>query len=268
MNPEQTHFDDPALKAALRRALGGETAPPQLRERIAQALRAERAAGQTQPTGQNLRRWRTPLYGLAAAAALLLGLGLVYSFFWNTDRSVPPYFATAMVEASRRSLGEDRARNAEHGIADPLAAIPATDLAAARAKLLAELRHPVLVIDPGDGWTFQGASLSEVGGTRAARFVFTRGDATICVYSLSTGALGYRYKAKDGMTYAQTDGQYHISGFVRDGAVHCVVGSSGSGNLTLRQVTALRNQIRKAAQTMSMGSPSESGGCATSAPAS
>jgi len=222
---------------------------------------AEHATEQQQPPGHTPRRWRLPLIGLAAAAVLLLGLGLVYTFAWNADRSVPPYFAMAMVETSRRSLGEDRARNAEHGIADPLANVPATDLAAARAKLRAELGHPVLVIDPGDGWTFQGASLSDVGGTRAARFVFTRGDATICVYSLSTGALGYRYKTKDGMTYSQTEGQYHISGFVRDGAVHCVVGSSSTGSLPLRQVTALRNLIRKAAETMSMGGSFESRGC-------
>jgi hypothetical protein len=169
-----------------------------------------------------------------------------------------------MIEASRRSLAEDRARIAEQGVADPLASIPANDLPAARAKLRKELGHSVLVIDPGDGWTFQGASLADVGGTRAARFIFTRGDATISVYSLSTGALGYRYKAREAMTYAQTEGRYHISGFVRDGAVHCVVGSSDSGSLTLRQVTAVRNLIRKAAETMSMGIYYEPGGCSAS----
>src|SRR2546430_2617395 len=84
-------FDDPALKAAIRRAWSGEQAPPALRSTVRAALSAARESnpiplhagrGVASPT-------RNPLFSLAAAALLLLAIGLVFHRLSSQPAAAP-----------------------------------------------------------------------------------------------------------------------------------------------------------------------------------
>ena len=73
-DPSPSFFDDPVLKAALRRTVGQERAPASLRTRMQTLLATEAAKPRAQTRTRN---WRNnPLVGLAAAA-MLISLGLL-----------------------------------------------------------------------------------------------------------------------------------------------------------------------------------------------
>ena len=66
------NFDDPALKSAVRRVWGRQTAPPGLRAQIEQLIRAERQAAGAVPIAVPRRRRREgalPLAPIALAQA-------------------------------------------------------------------------------------------------------------------------------------------------------------------------------------------------------
>src|SRR4051812_3813615 len=108
-DPPVPSFDDPALKAALRRALDSEIAPTGLRNQI-HALATDQAerpalsytATGAQPTrapaaeaaDQPIPLFRRPLYRFAAAAILIVGLGSLAFEVWNTS---PPPATSAYV---------------------------------------------------------------------------------------------------------------------------------------------------------------------------
>src|SRR5688572_14726812 len=86
MTPERTKFDDPRLRAAVRRAWAGETAPPELRRQVEELIAKETAAGQAgEPTPDVVIRrpalsfWRrsVTLGSVAAAAVVIVGVGLI-----------------------------------------------------------------------------------------------------------------------------------------------------------------------------------------------
>src|SRR3954471_1806810 len=89
-------FDDPALKAALRRSLEREVAPAALRDRISKLSQA-----QGQPTLKLSEKSevpenkpipmfrRSPAYRMAVAAVLLIAFGGLAYKVWDMNRS--PY---------------------------------------------------------------------------------------------------------------------------------------------------------------------------------
>src|SRR5437016_879963 len=69
-------FDDPALKAAVREVLGGETAPLSLRQRVAEQLTEARSQGQeTAPRTRRLVLDRRTLGTALAACIALVAVG-------------------------------------------------------------------------------------------------------------------------------------------------------------------------------------------------
>src|SRR5687768_13490153 len=148
-------FDDPVLKAAVKRAVGMERAPESLRARVEAALAAETAATMRRaahrPSG-----WRSnPLVGLAAAAMLIIGVGLIYTNVWCTDdgrlTELPERMALDMAAAHDRALASANPHEIE---------APKDDLNAIRKSLKDKLGHPVLVASLGNEWEFQGARLA------------------------------------------------------------------------------------------------------------
>src|SRR3954452_246648 len=79
--------EDPALKAALRRALDQEAAPAALRNRI-QALSAESAADvETAAPPRSLKMpRRSPLFRFAVAAVLVIGFGALGYRIWQMNQ--------------------------------------------------------------------------------------------------------------------------------------------------------------------------------------
>src|SRR5688572_10162712 len=111
-------FDDPELKAALKRSLGSEVAPAGLRARGERAMAAEVGRAQVQRT---LRPggWRNnPFVGLAAAAMIILSIGLIYTNIMRDrdgPRGLPQAMAIDMAAAHDRAL----ANAALHDVAAP-----------------------------------------------------------------------------------------------------------------------------------------------------
>lgn len=253
----QSPFDDPILKAALKRACGGETAPPKLRARVEQALASE--AAKLRPAAGRQFDWRrSPLVGLAAAAMILLSTGLILNRYWDSQprivRILPNDFASEMVAAHDQALAQSN----HHNLVD----VPKDDLNRIRQTLKERLGHPVLVASLGPEWKFQGASITKVGDTDASQLIFTRDSETVSVISVSTAGRPY-YTPKDGTDYTQTFNEHPLAGVVQGGAVHCIIGSKNS-KLSEKVLNRLRDKVRDliAADT------STTSGCGTVARAS
>jgi hypothetical protein len=214
-------FDDPELKAALKRGLGAERAPAALRARVERAMAADAARPAT--TLRPARGWRNnPLVGLAAAAVLVLSIGLIYTNVMKDDdgrlTELPREMAMDMAGAHDRAL----ANPALHDVA-----APKDDMTAIRKALSGKLGHPVLVASLGNDWEFQGARVASIGRTDAAQLLFKnkKNADTVSVFSVP----GQDYYATDeGMEYEQDIDGHPLAGFVRKGIVLCIVGSKGS----------------------------------------
>jgi hypothetical protein len=226
MDQNDPHFDDPALREALRRALGQETAPPALRQRIVAALAAERRYVPA--------KFRRVAYGLAAV--LVIGFGLVYAFiFYHREQPAPQWFATAMVAAHDQWSGLPE----QHLPQD----LNSDNTVSLKQGLRQKLGFPVMVALPPGGWKFVGAGTCSIGSYPAAHLMFVRGDQTISVYSVAARAL-YKGSESDGTTYAQTEQGHQIAGFQAQNSIHCIVGNSKSGDLSLGDIIRLRDQLR------------------------
>lgn len=231
MQEQDPQFDDPVLRDVVRRAFAGETAPVSLRQRVVETLDTEQRAE------QNPRRQWNRL-GLAAAAVLVIGVGLAYLVLLrNSEKPVPQWFAAAMVASHDQCAGRS-----DHHLLSGLT--PANDVRAAGARLWRDLGYPVLAAELGDGWTFAGAGICQVSGHNAAHLLYTRGQDSISVFSIPAAVL-YAGDATDGTEYSQVEQGHPVSGFIQGGAVHCLVGRSASGSLTLQEVKRLRDQVRR-----------------------
>lgn len=225
MEHDKPQFDDPALQSAVKRALGNETAPRQLRERVERALAGERA----RPV-----RLLRPLAGVAAAAVLFIGFSVAYHMLWaSREKPVAQWFAAAMVVSHDQCSALP-----DHHLIAPDAP---NDLGAVRERLKSQLNHALLVTSLGDGWTFAGAGVCNIGSAPAAHMLFKRGDQTISIFSIPVANLAYSESVPDGTSYSQIEQSHPVSGFIQNGAVHCLVGSSG---LSLREITRLREAVR------------------------
>ena len=109
-DPTPSSFDDPVLKAALKRAVGPEAAPAALRTRVEQALHAEAMAPLKRAAAHRPAGWRNnPLVGLAAAALFIIGIGLIYTNVLRprddgTLKELPKQMALDMAAAHDRAL--------------------------------------------------------------------------------------------------------------------------------------------------------------------
>jgi hypothetical protein len=205
---------DPALKSALRRALDVESAPPALRQRI-MALRT--APGET-PVHKPIPMFRrNPLYGLAVAAVLVLGLGMLGYQIWQMNRG-PVYDRSRFAlshELYKAMVDVHAARANDAGTADGGAV-------AAAAKLSTSIDRPVFVADlTRDGWTYRGAGVRTVGSNTAAQLYFTRGKQAISVFSLPASAAA---GAREGEEYDKDFNGSPIAGFTKGSGLYCIVG--------------------------------------------
>jgi len=245
------NFDDPALKAALRRALDSETAPTTLRDRI-RSIATEAAATEDparpplsytaatpEPAAATAASAsdrpiplfrRSPLFRLAAAAVLIIGIGALSFQTWNNNRPQTAY--TFPVSLFKAMLATHTARSTDTEMS------PDTVKSLADApKLSQAINRPVLVADlTKDGWTFDGAGVRTVGKFTAAQLFFTKGNAAISVFSLPASAVP---NAPDNSTYATAISGAPIAGFVKNGGLFCIVGTSPDGSLTVGEVKGL-----------------------------
>jgi hypothetical protein len=238
-------FDDANLQQAVRKCWAGECCPSALRRRIeamaADALdRGDLDRGVLDRSARGpFSRWgRWVLYPVAAAAAVALVFGVRHY-----ENSVAPSSAVAMV-AIPVSLQTELVRTHDHCSQTPNHQhLPGngTDDASIARVMSAELHRPVLVARPSDPcWTYRGAAVCPVGAARSGHLVFRSGSDSLSVFSLPKSAMP---DAVEGSEFeCEADG-HTIVGFVRDGAVFCIVGSGTGSDVSVARLHQLRKTL-------------------------
>jgi hypothetical protein len=244
---ESSDFDDPKLKAALRRAVRLERAPLELRGRV-EALLAGEAP---EPSAMRIGHWRRhPLLGLAAAAMILLCFGLA-AWRFESDRraslvaqapsALPEAFAQALVVTHDRCCAEP-----DHHV---LKGVPDDDFRLMTEKLREQLGFAVLAATAGDGWKFYGASgLCMVGPARSAHLVFKQGDESLSIFSVAVASESWPdgHPPADGERFSNTQAGHAIVSWVHDGSVFSVVGHAPGGSLDLQGIAPIADRLRVA----------------------
>jgi hypothetical protein len=226
-------FDDPELKACVKKAFGGEFAPISLRKKVA-AIQAElHRADRFKISFSNYN----PIYALTAAAILFLAVGMAFSNYLSTQTYTPVAAAPndgisisifkAMMTKHDHSADADRI----HG-----------DVTTARMNLQSSVDQPVLAENIGEGWTFRSAGVVYLANNPTAQVVFTRGDQTLSIFSMP---LMVNEEAYGDGVYESTIADHPVTGFVTSSGVYFLVGSDPTGKLTLTELCALRDKIRE-----------------------
>lgn len=230
-------FDDPGLKAAVGRAWGGETAPPQLRERLLAA--ASSGAARSVSAIPLIRRLRVPLVGLAAAAIVVAAVMPVFHPGPARPSNSNPVASSLIIPSS---LADDLV--ARHDICCSEAdhhGIASDDFAQVRRELREQLGFPVLSASI-PGWNFHGASVCLVGKTKSGHLVFARKDGQfVSLFSLPPQLLEAQPTSGD---YCEMAQKHPLAGFQTPGGLYFVVGSSPDGSLTLDEVRSMRERLR------------------------
>lgn len=235
--PEQ--FEDPKLKAAVRRAWGGETAPPALRERMRDLISSEPdVAVRRRPILFN------PLFALAAAAVVAIVVGLAARLFSGKgNQPIPPAPPTAVAEAPIPQTNAAQLVATHDGCCRHLPnhhLMPAAgdDMSKIADFMRRQLRVPVLAVNV-DGWRFDGAGPCPVGGHETCHLLYQRGPDTLSLFTIPLRNLQIQH---DG-NYAATFNGHVLAAFVRNGACYCLVAASPDDSIKLTDVESMRNDL-------------------------
>ena len=264
MTPERTRFDDPRLRAAVRRAWAGETAPPELRRQVEQLIAQETAGQAGEPTPDVVIRrpalsfWRrsVALTSIAAAAVLIVGVGLVA---FNASRpggsqtvatsSAGNPITHSTPAALPAELGQQLVRGHDlcvrvHGDEHHLLKhAPKHDYPAMARELEGRVKYPVLATPVGGDWAFHGASVCPVGKMRVAHLMYTQGDAFLSLYSLPASSIP---TVSDKQSCEAAVSGRPVAGFVIGKTFYAVLASSGGKTpVDLERVRAVRDQLRE-----------------------
>jgi len=253
MTQENVPFDDPGLKAAIRRLRGGHTASPELAKQVAAALVAvpdtdiaARADGSPDPDAAEaptpLRPAQWWLRRLAVAASVILFVGAVSAFLKvRHDR----HEAEEYLEANAGLLREMAAAHVSgmpSGTRVQVLSTPEGSVAV-RDRAAGQLARYVPTPDLSEsGWALSSAVVAPFGSAAApaGRFEFTAANSRrLTLFSLPSAAFT---GAEEGAAYETTVQGCPIAGFVSHGGIHCLVGDPGA---SLSEVVALRNRLRR-----------------------
>ena len=241
-------FDDPRLKAAVKRAWGDEKAPADLRARILAALDEEPDGSEEAPAsapaiagriGRSGGSWRlfVPLGPWAAAAVLLVSVGLVgFHFLRSSDGRDAPLPLAAAEPMLATHVG-CCALPDHHFVPAPASG----DFADAGKWLASRASVPVLSVAVGDGWTFCGAGPCPVGGQQSGHLLFKRGKQELSIFSLAAAPFHMGGKDED---YTASVRGHDLAGFTKDGGLYCVVGYDPDHAWGARDVQKLRDRLK------------------------
>ena len=249
MEHDDFQFDEPGLKGAVQRAWGGEQSPQRLRARVSRLIATAASVDQAPAPVSTWERWQGRVYGLAAAAVLILGIGLLVLYYQgafdgNVSRfasaaqpislpsktAMPISLAQSMV-ATHNSCGKLQ----DHRLVGDL---PANSYRALSVKLTSDLGFPVIARGLGPEWKFRGAGECSVGELRGSHLLFVRGNESISVFSLPSSCM---MGIPPGAQFEGPVQGHPVAGFSRGGAVYAFVGSSPAASLTTEALTAIRD---------------------------
>jgi hypothetical protein len=236
---EPDSFDDPGLKAAIRRAWGAEQCPLSLRDRV-MTLCKESFGATASPARIGWRGRR--LYGLAAAAMVLIAVGVVFHF-----RAGAPQTHQTVVAALPAYLADELVARHDGCCAAKdhhMQGLSRDDFPTIQKQLRQQLGFPILAAKLPGTWDFHGAFICPVGSTKSGHLVFDQnGNNFVSIFSLPHEFASSAYLTGD---CSQTENHHPIAAFATNDGFYCVVGSSKDGSLTLDQIRSLRDQLRPA----------------------
>lgn len=236
MNTDFEPFDDPALKAAMKRLYAHEAAPAALRTRIAGLLSGQPAimpaSGQSyRPTRHSLLLafWRRPALQAVAAGFVIGVIGLVVAvYLMNLRRSQGPDYQTLV---SLIRTHDAFCSDASHSTDD----LPAKDLHLIARTISSKLHDPVFAADlQEDGWQFKGARICSVGTQRSAHMMFAKQGLRMSVFSMPAPNCGSQRR----IFKREVDG-HMVAGFTSKGRLYCLVGTCPKHKLRLDEVASL-----------------------------
>jgi hypothetical protein len=241
-------FHDPVLKDAVRRCWACECASKELRNRISGLLKNESVPDTGRMvigTPPSLRRLAWVIWPMAAAAVLVISL-VIFEGRNKSSGSTDPgstLVATALPESLEAALihTHDGCSTVVDHQGLP---VPRNDDTAIADAMRDRLHQPVLMTHPNEaGWTFRGAAMCPVGGTKSGHLMFARGDERLSVFSLPKTMLP---AAVEGSQFAGTFKDHCIVGFVKDGALFCAVETGPAGTISLKHLQQLSEEMKPA----------------------
>jgi len=240
MKTDETEINDPALKAAIKRAWGHECCPAQLRQCI---------CARVEDADQPMRPW----LAWSAAAAAVLAMAVILSAVHHPlspaaselaissdSSSQNPQFADVLPVALQAELIKTHDRCAQKPNHHRLL-VSMNDDAAMAAAMRSQLSRAVLVARPTQGnWTFKGAAVCSVASSPTGHLVFASGDGALSVFSLPNTL---DPNLKDGAHVETMKDGHPIAAFAKDGALFCLVSSGAKNALTLGQLAQMRDRM-------------------------
>jgi hypothetical protein len=240
----ENEFSDPVLKQAVCRCWASECASEALWKRVASVF--EVSAGQPvvyspsdthapAPRMTSGARLGWMVWPSAIAALLAVAFAVFYPFHPTQVATAIPLPATLVSELVHTHDHCCQLKN-HQGIPVP------KDDDTAIAKYLSEhFDRAVVVYHPATpGWVFRGASLCDVGTTESGHLVFVNGPDALSIFNLPRSTLR---DPLEGSEYSATDNDHSIFGFVKDGALYCMVSSGASGRLSIEQMKQMETQM-------------------------
>jgi hypothetical protein len=233
-------FDDANLQHAVRKCWAGECCPSALRRRI-EAMAADaldRGDLDRSAPGPFARWGRWVLYPVAAAAAVALAFGIQH--YGSPTAPAPAVAMVAMPVSLQDALVRTHDQCSQKANHQHLPGNETDDASIARV-MSAELHRPVLVARPNDPcWSYRGAAVCSVGAARSGHLVFRSGSDSLSVFSLPKSAMP---DAVEGSEFECTADGHPIVGFVRDGAVFCIVASGTGSDVSPARLEQLRKTL-------------------------
>ena len=256
MSKEDDLFeDDPALRSAVRRALGGETAPADLRRRVEAMLVAAPAAAAASGTSRPPLRLRWPAWmgespykTLAAAVVAFLAIGLMFYqsgvFEGGRHANTAPHVEFPL------SVAQDMVKVHE---ATAKANLSATGADTALATKLTQTEgFTVATLNNAAGWQFKGGEESTIGTSKGAQLLYGNNEQLVSVFSVRGPD---HCNGGNSDIYRGTINGHPVTGFVQEGVVYAVVASASRPDVhpALSDLDPLLSQIQSSCRGGSCG---------------
>jgi hypothetical protein len=237
---EPDSFEDSSLKRVCRQAWAGEKCPLALLERLRSAGR--QGSLQTGQTVQSMRivpMWYTGGFGVAAAALVLITLGVVLRPLTRpADASAA---ALNLDPKITKSLIDMHDRCCQHNGPHQIAGARGDCAFATGHALEKRLGQPILASAvPEPGWKFHGGAVCPVANKPAAHLIFKNGSDSVSLFSMPRSVSPCN---KTRQYEARYDDRHAIAGFIDSRGAYCLVGSGGR-ELTPRRLAAMRDRIQ------------------------
>jgi hypothetical protein len=194
--------------------------------------------------------WRHPLLGLAAAAVIVICIGLVGLKYAHDQHLAQVAIA---MPALPDAFARDLVATHDHCCSLPdhhvLKGVPDDDFRLMTQKLREQLGFPALAATAGDGWKFYGASaLCMVGQAHSAHLVFKQDDRSLSIFSVAAASESWPdgKRPAEGEWLRNVQAAHPIVSWVHDDTVYSVVGYGPGASMDFQKMMPVAKRLRVA----------------------